>query len=180
MQGIEIRPQADGRRLFTRPFDPELDALYVAHDKWEEFCLEPTDRMFEPDLHDRCVDLNSDLVKIAVSEAHFLDSDAISWLPEMEMWFEHLRVLLVVIGPQPDVDGGPGPWRWEAEGPEGAWFTWSRDKQDFDFHGGNDGIFGTKDLYEKLVSAAHRGLRKQLIKCRLGHLEIRPVFAVRR
>jgi hypothetical protein len=179
-QGIEIRLHADRRPRFVRPFDPELDALYVARDKWEEFCLEPTDRLFEPDLHGQSVDLKSDLVKIAVSEALFLESEAISWMPELEKWFEHLRVLLVVIGPQPNIDGIPGPWRWELEGIEGASFSWSKDKQDFDFHGGKDEVSRDNALYEKLAEAANRGLREELLNRRLDHLEIRPVFAVRR
>ncbi|KAH6839629.1 hypothetical protein B0I37DRAFT_449521 [Chaetomium sp. MPI-CAGE-AT-0009] len=178
-QGIEIRLQVDGRPLFVRPFNPELDALYIARNKWEEFCLEPTDRLLEPDLHGQSVDLHSDLVKIAVPEALFLQSEAISWMPELERWFEQLRVLLVVIGPQPDIYSIPGPWRWELEGTEGASFSWNKDNEEFDYHGGNQ-VFGDDALYERIGLAANSGLREELIKCRLNHLQIQPVFAVRR
>lgn len=180
LQGIEIRPQAKGRPLFTRPFDAELDALYVTRDKWEEFCLEPIDRLLEPDLHGQSVDLKSDLVKIAVPEALFLDSETISWLPELEMWLEHLRVLLVVIGPQPDADDVSGPWRWEVEEVEGASFTWCRDKQDFELYGGKNEISGENALYKRLREAANQGLREELLRRRLEYLEIQPIFAARR
>ena len=176
---IEIKLQEDGRPLFVRPFKPELDALYVARDMWEQFCWEPADRLLEPDLHDRSVDLHSEVVKIAVPEALFLESEAISWLPEMERWFEQLKVLFVVVGPQADLGGIPGPWRWELEGTEGASFSWNKDNEEFDFHAGNE-AFGNDALYEKIKEAANTGLREELIKCRLHHFQIQPAFAVRR
>jgi hypothetical protein len=185
-QGIEIKFQEDGRPLFVRPFNPELDALYVTRDMWEQFCLEPTDRLLEPDLHGQSVDLHgqsvdlhSEIVKIAVPEALFLDSEAISWMPEMEKWFEQLRVLLVVIGPQPNSGGIPGPWRWELEGTERASFGWNKDNEEFDFHGGSEDL-GDNTLYGKIKEAANTGLREELIKRRLHHLQIQPVFAVKR
>lgn len=138
------------------------------------------DRLLEPDLSGQSVDLKSDVVKIAVPEALFLDSEAISWMPELERWFEHLRVLLVVIGPQPDVDDVSGPWRWEVEEVEGASLTWSNGKRDFELQVGNNEVFGDNSLYKRLREAAKRGLREELLKCRLDFLEIRPVFAVRR
>lgn len=178
-QGIEIQLPADGRSLFVRPFNPELDALYITRDRWEAFYNEPVDRMLEPDLHGRSVDLNSELMKIAVPEALFFEREAISWMPEMEMWFEHLQVILIVIDPQPDFGSIPGPWRWELEGTEGASFFWNKDNEAFDFHGGNED-FGANALYGKIREAAMSGLREALIERRLKHLQIQPVFVVRR
>lgn len=146
---------------------------------WEPFCWEPADRLLEPDLHGRSVDLHSDLVKIAVPEALFFESEAISWMPEVERWFERLRVLLVVIGPQPDLGGIPGPWRWELEGTEGASFCWNKDNEEFDFHGGSKDS-GDDALYKRIKEAANTGLREELINCRLRHFQIQPVSAVRR
>lgn len=40
-QDIEIRPHADEKSRFVRPFDHEVDALYIPGDKWKEFCQEP-------------------------------------------------------------------------------------------------------------------------------------------
>ncbi|KAH6627458.1 hypothetical protein F5144DRAFT_575902 [Chaetomium tenue] len=178
-QGIKIQLPTDDRPLFVRPFNPELDALYVTRDKWEEFCREPTDRMFEPDLLDQNVDLDSELVKIAISEAFFFESEAISWIPELEMWYDGFRVLLVVIGPQPDFGSIPGPWRWELEGTEGPSFFWNKDNEAFDFHGGNEDV-SDKALYEKIGETAKSRLREPLIQRRLDHFQIQPVFAVRR
>jgi len=126
------------------------------------------------------VDLKSDVVKIAVSEALFLESEAISWVPELESWFEHLRVILVVMGSQPNIDCIPGPWRWELEGIEGASFSWNKDKQDFDFHGGKDEVSRDNALFDKLAEGAIKGLREELLNRGLDHLEIRPIFVVRR
>jgi len=177
---IEMRPQKDGRPpLFVRPFQPDVDTLYVARDKWEAFCSEPTDRMSEPDLTDTNVDLGSTLVQIAIPEELFFDSEKITWIPELGMWFEHLKVVFVVIGPQPELDTIPVPWRWKLKGRDGPSFHWNKDNQEFEFHD-RAGDICDKALYEKIGYAANRFLREPVIEQALQHLEIRPVFTVRR
>jgi hypothetical protein len=176
-QGIKIRSQADGTCRFARPFNPELDALYITPKMWEEFCTEPFDRLSEPDLRNRSVDLHSDLTKIAVSDTFFLKNADVGGLPEMEMWFECLRVLFIVVGTQPN--DLLGPWRWEMEGTEGAAFFWNKDSETFDLQEGSENI-GVESLYERIREAAHKELREELIKQGLNTLEIRPVFTLRR
>ena len=75
----------------------------------------------------------------------------------------------------------PGPhWeRWEVEGGEGAVFSWNREKEEFEFRGGEED-FGDEGLYERIGEAARKGLREQLTKFELKHFEVRPVVAVRR
>lgn len=172
-----MRAQQHGKCIFTRPFNPSLDALYITHDKWEDFCHEASDRLFEPDLHDRSVDLQSDLTSIAVPEALFNDTDVISWLPEVERWFEHLRVVFVVVGSQPN--NTLGPWRWELQGTKAGAFFWNKEKEEFEFQPGSE-VVGNEALYKRIGEAARSGLRKELVNCGLERLEVRPILTVRK
>ncbi|OAA43257.1 hypothetical protein NOR_04624 [Metarhizium rileyi] len=172
-QGIKTRPQKQGECLFARPFNPSLDVLYVTDEKWEDFCFEAADRLFEPDLHGRSVDLQSDLMRIAIPEALFYQTDLMSWLPDVERWFEHLRVLFVVMGSQPNDTFGP--WRWELQGVEAGAFLWNKEKEEFEYEPGS-GVLGDEALLKKIGEAARNGLRDELITCGLKSLEIRPVF----
>lgn len=177
MQGIEIRPQPAGDVMFARHFNPELDALYVPGDKWLEFCLEPSDRMFRPDLVEKHVEVHSSLGKLAVPLEEFLDHDVISWVPEMlEKWFVSLGVVLVVMDPQPD--SIRGPWSWEVRGGEGWWLSWNKESAKFDLHEGSGGG-GDGDLRKKILVAANGRLRYEMLICGRSQLEVRPVFGVR-
>ncbi|AEO66323.1 uncharacterized protein THITE_2087795 [Thermothielavioides terrestris NRRL 8126] len=109
-QGIEIRPQPDGRALLVRPFRPELDALYASWQKFFEFYYEPVDRLCEPDLRGQSVHLHSAVGRIAVPEAVFFGDLPLTLVPN-PLWLEHFTVLFVVINPQPEFDDFPGPWR---------------------------------------------------------------------
>lgn len=133
--------------------------------------------MLEPDLQDISVDLGSDLTKIAVSENLFWKTDLMNYLPEMEVWFEHLKVLFVVMGSQPDEM--KGPWRWELQGTDGGAFIWTGDSEEFTFRKGNE-TFIQEEVYKRMEEAANKGLRQDLINSGLKSLEVRPVFAVRR
>lgn len=160
-----------------RPFDPQRDALYITPENWELCCLEPSDRVFEPDIVGKPVEPYSPIQKFAVSEATFLDSEVISWIPEMEQWFTCLATVFVVMDPQPD--GVRGPWRWEVQGNQGWWLSWNKENEEFDFHEGSGGV-GDRDLRRRMEEAATKGLRDELVKCGLDQMEVRPVYAVRR
>ncbi|KAK6821071.1 hypothetical protein PG987_015471 [Apiospora arundinis] len=172
---ISILPQRSREIIFSRGFSTEADALYVPDGKWEDFCLEAMDRLSEPDLMGKSVDLHSALRSVAVSETLFQRADVISYLPEAQRWYEGLQVLYVVIGPQPD--GEPGPWRWSLDGLDGGAILWDREQEQFELQGVSEG--SDKNLYDWVQTAAEKGLREPLIECGLESFKIQPVFTRR-
>ncbi|KAK6859649.1 hypothetical protein PG995_003285 [Apiospora arundinis] len=125
------------RSSFHEDSAPKLTRSYVPDGKWEDFCLEAMDRLSEPDLMGKSVDLHSALRSVAVSETLFQRADVISYLPEAQRWYEGLQVLYVVIGPQPD--GEPGPWRWSLDGLDGGAILWDREQEQFELQGVSEG-----------------------------------------
>ena len=175
-QHINFRPQGSGEILFSRVFSPTADALYVPDGNWKDFCLEAPDRLSEPDLMGKSVDLHSGFRSVAVSETLFQQDDLISYLPEAGRWYEGLQVLYVVVGPQPN--GKKGPWRWPLEGLDGGVFLWNRDKEEFVFQEGS--APSGKGLYDRIREGAERGLREPLIECDLESFMLQPVFTARK
>lgn len=179
-QGIEIRPRRNRPYpVFVRPFNPMRDALYVALDKWDDFLCEPDDRLLQPDLFDQLVDTKSDLTHIAVPIA-LLRSEATS-LPEMFRHLFNLKVLLIIVDPQPDLQSADTDvkvqHRWDFESTQGGAFFWNDDRGGFD--SANSEYIGDETLY-RLIEEVTRGLGEGLANDHIRSFEIRPVVAVRR
>lgn len=179
-QGIEIRRREDRPSpVFVRPFDPTRDALYVPLDQWFHFIYELDNRLFQPDLFLRPVDCKSDLTRVAVPAA-LLQSEAAS-LHDMFRYLYNLKVLLIVVDPQPDPrsadDDVMVQYRWDFENVWGGAFFWNHDRGGFDAE--NTGHVGDEALYG-LIEEAGRELGKGLVNDHIRSFEIRPVFAVRR
>ncbi|KAE8453285.1 hypothetical protein EG329_011352 [Mollisiaceae sp. DMI_Dod_QoI] len=179
-QGIEMLPN-EGRQYpgFVRPFDLMRDTLYIALDKWDDFLCEPNDRLFQPDLLQRNVDIKPNLTRIAVPEALLRIQDAA--LPEIFWYFFHLKELFIVVDPQPDLESADNDMkvqrRWEIESTPGGAFFWNDDRGGFDFR--DSGYIGDKNLYT-LIEEANKELAKGISRHHIRGLEVRPVFAVRR
>ena len=179
-QGIEMRPRQDRQyRVFVRPFDPMRDALYVALDKWDDFLCEPDDRLSQPDLFEQLVDNKSDLTRIAVPVA-LLRSDVAS-LTEMFRYLFNLKVLLIIVDPQPDLQSADHDvkvqHRWDFESTQGGAFFWNDDRGGFDSR--NSEYTGDEAVY-RLIEEASRGLGEGLANEHIRSFEVRPAFAVRR
>ncbi|KAJ4154953.1 hypothetical protein LMH87_000223 [Akanthomyces muscarius] len=50
--GIKFERPRPGRCLFRRPFDCTSDTMYVHDDKWDDFYLQPIERIDVPELMD--------------------------------------------------------------------------------------------------------------------------------
>jgi len=176
-QGIEIRPREDRQyTVFVRPFDPMRDALYITLDKWDDFLREPDDRLFQPDLFEQPVGIESDLTRIAVPEA--LLRSEVATLPEMFQYFFNLKVLFIIVDGSAVRDSDVKVQRrWEFESTQGRAFFWADDRGGFD--SGNSEYIGDEALY-RLIEEANKGLGEELAKNHISSFEIRPVFAVRR
>lgn len=104
----------DNGYVFTRPFSPLTDALYIPVDKLTDFYNDPIHRLTEPDLIGQNACVKPDITRIAISAELFLHGD-VSTIPELLRWYTVLDVLFVVVGPQPywgdagaDADAGSG------------------------------------------------------------------------
>jgi hypothetical protein len=132
--------------------------------------------MLEPDLHGKSCTLGTTLTRIAVPETLFWETDLIEWVPEMERWFEHLKVLLIIMGSQPDDTPG---LRWELNGTEGGALLWDKASETFGFQEGSDDVF-ERAVYNSMEEVAEKRLRNGLLGSELKSLEIRPVYTVRK
>ena len=180
-QGIEIRPHANQQYppVFVRPFDPMRDAVYIALDKWDYFLCEPYDRQFQPDVYEQLINIETDITRIAVPQA-LLQSEAAT-IPEIFLWFLNLKVLLIVVDAQPDLQSTDNDMkvqrRWEIESTQGGAFFWNDDCGGFNFW--DSEYIGDETLY-RLLKEATKGLGKRLAQYHTRSFEIQPVFAVKR
>ncbi|KAJ3492582.1 hypothetical protein NLG97_g5287 [Lecanicillium saksenae] len=172
-------PRPNEQCLFTPPFNGALDALYVSEDRWMQFCLECTNRMGEPDLLNQNLDLSSDLTKVAISDALFMRLDFGADFADVQIWFQYLTVLFVVIGTQPDE--APGSWRWEVQNTTGGVFVWHEENKEFLYQRGDDELFGD-EVYERMGEVVNTGFREAMSRRVTADqgLEIRPVSIIRK
>ncbi|KAI0023024.1 hypothetical protein F4780DRAFT_777147 [Xylariomycetidae sp. FL0641] len=175
-----------GAVFFTRAFDPDRDALYVPLDAWDQFLNEPVHRQTRPDLSDRLVDLLSPITRLAVPEAVL--HRHIPELPEIFLYYFHVRELAVVFHELPSHDGGarPGcgggaaddggaapkvlrPWRldpWDGT----AAFKWDEKTDQFVPSRAYTGHCLLKDASECLV--------EEIMASHIDQFEVRPTRAV--
>lgn len=179
--GVQVRPREDRQRpLFVRPFDPVHDALYIALEEWEEFVCEAEDRLSQPDLFDRLVDIEPHLTRIAVPETLLLKE---AYMPsEMFRNFFKLKALLVVVDAPPDLQSDADndvkvQPRLEFESTEGEALRWDHERGGFDSGAGEH--IGDESLYG-LMEETSKGLSEGLAQNHIRSFEIRPVFAVRK
>lgn len=179
-QGIEMRFSADRQcHIFVRGFHLDRDALYVSPHQFDDFCVEPYDRMAEPDLLEKMVSHVPDVTRFAVPEALFHPPDDV--LYDMVNTFGSLEVLYIIVNtPPPDFPESEGrvQRQWELEGTQGRAFFWSANRGEFDL-GESGEYIGDGKLYRQIQELS-RVLVTILVNSCIRRFEIRPVFAVER
>ena len=178
-QGIETHFRDDRRRpVFVRPFDPSYDAIYVPLDRWHDFDREPHERLWQPDLHGKLVNMGPNLWRIAVPEA-LLQSGGDSLSDILDSYFS-LRALFVVAGAQPDFavdgDGIKVLRRWELENTQGRGLFWNAVHRRFD---SDDGECLGKEELNRRIEEVGKAVTEPLTRYG-SSFEIRPVIAVER
>jgi hypothetical protein len=175
-QGIELGFGEDGEvQCLVRQFDPSRDVLYIAPDRWFDFCNEAYDRLFEPDLLGRAVSHGTDITRIAVPEV-FVWSRA-DELSDIFDWFSAVSLLLIIVDAQPELLSGVEDVvqrRWEVESIQGKAFSWNHDHGRFDLGGGE--YIGNEALYRHIEKSC-KGLGEILVRDNIRRFEIRPVHA---
>lgn len=177
-QGIALRFCKDRQcYYFVRSFDPMYDTLYLALDRWNDFCFEPDGRLFEPDLLGQMVHHKGQTIpRIAVPEA-LLPSEAAALSEILESYF-YPAVLFIIIGAQPDMqlnDEDTRMRRWELGSTRGRAFFWNNGHRGFDF--GEGECIGDEALYRRIEEAS-KELAERLAETSNRVFEIRPVLAV--
>ena len=179
-QGIKIQFSKERQCLtFTRSFNPKYDVLYIPLEKWDEFFIEPFDRLEGPDLFNRIIDCpGSQITRIAVPQV--LLQHKVNLLADLFEWYNQLDMLFIIINTPPDLhpeENNMGiQQQWELESIQGATFSWDHDHNTF--VGGCDDI-NNQELY-KLIQGASNGLGEKLVDNNKHSFEVHPGFAVRK
>lgn len=179
-QNINIRfCESRQYHIFTRPFNPNRDALYIMPERLYDFYMETYDRMDQPDLFDHFVTFPYPfLYYFAVPEA-LLPADG-DPLVEMFREFSCPKVLFVIVNTPPeftDHELKVQP-QWGLERPEqGRALCWDPNRQCFDW--GDGEYFGDEALYWRIEEGSKK-LIPGLVSEGIRSLEIRPVRAIRR
>lgn len=181
-QGLAIHT-SDGSHypILACPFDHlARDVLYFTYDQWVGCIREQYDRMFEPDLVERNLDMRIEISRIAVSEEVLRQSE-FNILAEIFEQFFLVEVIFVICGAQPAsqfVDSMVRvQQRWEFENAQGGAFFWNRDRHGFDFRDGE-----RMSVYEpvyKLIEEASEELVTDLTRSQIRTLEIRLAGAIK-
>ncbi|BCS26987.1 uncharacterized protein APUU_60035S [Aspergillus puulaauensis] len=175
-QDITLRFRKDKQCwVFTRPFDPMMDTVYIAKDKIYEFFVEPQDRMFEPDLHDRSASIYPYLRRVAVPPGLFQDD-----VSELFDWYSLLQEMSVVVGPQPCWDNYDRQrvqgQRWEVKDTQGGVFVYNHSHRRFDLHDGDKAVGG--EALDRQIEEACEYFSGMVADNKGERFEIRKVIAV--
>ena len=182
-QGIQMRFCEDREcHIFVRSFDPIRDVLYVAVHQFNNFCIEPYDRMFEPDLLNQMFTSDSGLTRIGIPEALLqVESNPLAGLFE---WFDHITTLFILVDTQPDFEDNDTKVqrRWEFESRRTRAIFWNRNQSRFDW--GEGEYVGDEGLYRRIEElgkeVGKEFLQDPVLQSRVRSFEIRPIFAIRR
>jgi hypothetical protein len=144
--------------------------LYIALDKINDFWVEPADRLYQPVLLDKIVDVLPYLTRIAVPEILLPEADA---LPETFNRYFRLAVIFIAVDTprelEDDVTKVQG-W-WEFNSTQGRAFVWNYDQGSFNWADGEH--IGDESLYRRIEEASN-GLGEVFSKNLIRGCEIRP------
>lgn len=177
-QGITMRFCKDRQcHIFIRPFNPKRDALYIAPTQLYNFYVESSDRIEEPDLFDRIINVVPVLSRFAVPVALLQAED--DPLREIFDEFRCLAVLFIIVNTPPEFTDNEmkvqRQWKLESPQGQGRAFFWNHDRRRFDWQDGE--YIGDKALYRQIEEAS-KWLVPTLVTNHVRSFEIRPVFAV--
>lgn len=180
-QGIEMRFLKDRQcHILARSFDPERDTLYVALDKIDDWCSEPDDRMFEPDVLGKNYNWGLYPTRIALPEA-LLRGKEDPALGELFEWFTYPTVVYVIVNAQLGFEDNDAKVqrRWELEGStqQGKAFFYNPKNRGFEL---GDGEYICDESLYRRIEEACKDLSDVVASNFVESFEIQPVLAARR
>ena len=180
-QGIKMR-FLKGRQchILARPFDPARDTLYVALDKIGDWCSEPDDRMFQPDVLGKTYSWGMYPTRIALSEALFRGEEDPA-LGELFDWFTRPTVVYIIVDAQLGFEDNDVKvqrrWELESNSQQGKAFFYNPKNRGFDL--GDGEYIGDESLYRRIEEAC-KDLSDVVASNFVESFEIQPVLAARR
>lgn len=170
-QGIKMRYCEDRHcNIFERLFDEVHDTLYVELDKVDEFNIEPSHRLSEPEHARRVVHVASYLPRIAFPVELF-QSNAITLLGLIEGCTEP-KVVFIIVNAPTDMKGQR---RLELGSTQGRALAYSH-RRCGGFELGDNKVNWDEALYRR-IEETHKDQAEVFARNR-ACFEIRPIFAV--
>lgn len=176
-QGIKLQFCEDRQcPIFVRPFDPLYDVLYIAHDKIHDFCLEPWDRLEQPDSIGKTAWFSLYLANMAIPEGMVREKG--SELSEAFSLVTCPQTLYIIADGPADLkaDDMKVQHRWELDKIQGRPFTWNLEQGSFVLEDGES--IGNEDLYSRLKENS-KDLETWLSENEVQTFEMRLVFAIK-
>ena len=165
--------------VLVRAFDPARDTLYVALDKIGDWCSEPDDRMFQPDVLGKTYGWGMYPTRIALPGALFLGEEdpALGGLFE---WFTRSTVVYVIDAQLNFEDNDARVqrrWELESSSQQGKAFFYNPRNRGFEL--GDGECICDESLYRRIEEAC-KDLSDVVANNLVQSFEIRPVWASRR
>lgn len=176
--GLMPRARRDQYPIFVRPFEPTIDALHLGPGQLEDIIHEVGNRTLDPDFENRYLSIQSAIRSIAMSETVIRNDSAMEMIPHLIHSYMSVKQLLVVVNAPPELQSaddhnGEVKPHWGFICASGDVFSWNRDHQRFELHGGSE-HFG-----DGVVRALVEG-SEQVTEAFTPGFEIQPVLTVRR
>lgn len=179
MQSIKIRfRQGSTQPIFVRHFVPSRDALYVPPERYDEFCCEPLERGFEPDLIGQTHSYGGrEVPNLAIPE-HLFWMIGTAWEEVILDWV-YPAVLLVVMNANEDphsYDNCGKLLKWRLESTRARSLVWDLENRRFKWGEGESVC--DQDMYDRIEETANRDMAGRLDADWFRSFEIRPVIVV--
>lgn len=178
-QGIKLQFCEDRQcPVFVRPFDPLYDVLYIAQDKIQDFCLEPWDRLEQPDSIGKTAWFSLYLANMAIPEGVVWEKG--SELSDVFSLYSCPQTLYIIADEPPDLkaDGMKVQHRWELDKTQGRPFIWNHEKGSLLLEECEGEGIRSEDLYSRLKEDS-KALETWLSENSVHTFEMRPVFAIK-
>lgn len=190
-QGIEMRYCTEKKcHVFVHPFSLAQDALIIGMHQWEDFHIEPYERLVQPPLYGQPVIVNTEITRIALPQPTIW-TDCYT-VTDLFQWFPRLQVLYIVLDMQIDptterlmlqsdrkkTKNYLQQRRWKVGDVQGKALVWNNAERRFDWRDGADIGDDQDRVYRKMWKTAEE-LNKVFAPRESVCFEMRSVYAVK-
>ncbi|TGO57770.1 hypothetical protein BCON_0062g00400 [Botryotinia convoluta] len=171
----------EGYPIFSCPFNPGRDILYIPPNKEVTFLMEPFDKLGEPDLANQDPLLRTFVKNFAITESTLRKHDRSfeSFLGHIFDCFSPIGMVVIVIDTPPGVRFADRDLnlqeRWELI--KGGGYDWDNEKESWEFHGSK--FSGKEGLY-RLLEEKKDELKLELAYYDIPNFKIQVASAIRR
>ena len=170
--GLSIKPCREQYPVFTRPFNPSVDALYISRCGLVDIIEEALEL---PALEGRAVSIISHFRNIAMSDTNPSGKILIGDLPEFLCCFTSVKELLVVVNAPPALESVGAKSLWKFASAPGDAFCWTTNSRLFDICGKGE-HFGD-GVVAAMVSWDYLAQEFTELRVSQSSFTVRPIFA---